>query len=230
MTRPSILLVASSHSAGWYLPEFAHPYAILSPHTDITVASPAGGKTTLDPVSVELFKDDAVCTEFKNTKEHLWMNTRKLEDFADKVDEFDAIFFIGGFGPMFDLVDNPVSTGIITKFHVANKLVAALCHGSAALLKATLPDGTLFLKGHRVTGFSGQEEIDVDRQKDMPFHLENALNTASNGFYEKAPKAWESKVIITKGGKLVTGQNPGSAEGTGKAILKVLLEGSTQDE
>lgn len=79
-------------------PEFAHPWYILSPHFDIVIASPKGGATTLDPVSVELFKDDAQCVEFKNTKEDLWKNTEKLDNFIGKAAEFDALFYIGGFG------------------------------------------------------------------------------------------------------------------------------------
>lgn len=123
---------------------------------------------------------------------------------------------------MFDLVDNPVSTQLIREFHEASKPVTLLCHGAAAILKATLADGSLLIKGHRITGFSGQEELDVDRQKDMPFHLENALNTASDGFYEKAAKAWDPKVIVTANGKILSGQNPGSAHQLAVELLKVL--------
>jgi putative intracellular protease/amidase len=128
---------------------------------------------------------------------------------------------------MFDLVENPASAQLIREFWEASKIVSSLCHGSAALLKATLANGTLLIKGHRVTGFSGQEELDVDRQKDMPFHLENALNTASDGFYEKAPQAWAPKVIVTANGRLLSGQNPASAHPLAVAILKV-LQGSVE--
>lgn len=123
---------------------------------------------------------------------------------------------------MFDLVENPVSIQLLREFRSAGKIITTLCHGSAALTKATLADGTLLIKGHRVTGFSGQEEIDVDRQKDMPFHLENALNTASDGFYEKAAAAWAPKVVVTDDGKLLSGQNPNSALPLSQALLKVL--------
>jgi hypothetical protein len=118
MTRPKVLLVASSSSQGWYLvsesylcqsssciltfvcwqPELAHPYTILEPYCDLTLASPNGGATVCDPVSVELFKNDEVCVDFKNTKESLWMNTEKLDAFSGRATEFDSIFIIGGFG------------------------------------------------------------------------------------------------------------------------------------
>ena len=123
---------------------------------------------------------------------------------------------------MFDLVDDPVSIKLIREFHDASTMVSALCHGTATLLKVPLADGTLLIRGQRVTGFSDQEEIDVDRQQDMPFHLEKALNTASDGIYEKAPKAWGPKVFVTANGKLLTRQNPASAYPLAVEILKVI--------
>ena len=206
---------------GWYLPELAHPYDVLSRDFAITVASPQGGATVLDPVSVQLYTD-SVSAEFKETKEQLWKETEELGNLIGKAAEYEAILYIGGFGPMFDLVDNTVSHQLIREFWEAGKMVAAVCHGSAALLKAKLANGDLLLKGRRVTGFSNQEEIEVDRQKDMPFHLETALNVASNGFYEKAPAAWAPKAIVTANGKLLTGQNPSSAGPLAEEILKVL--------
>ena len=206
---------------GWYLPELAHPYGILSRDFEVTVVSPLGGATVLDPVSIQLFTDRA-SVEFKDTKQHVWKETPALATFSGKAADYAAILYIGGFGPMFDLVDNATSHALIREFWEAGKMVAAVCHGSAALLKATLADGELLLKNHRVTGFSNQEEIEVDREKDMPFHLETALNVASNGFYEKAPAAWGPKVIVTANGKLLTGQNPLSAEPLAEKIVEVL--------
>jgi putative intracellular protease/amidase len=125
---------------------------------------------------------------------------------------------------MFDLVDNEVSTSLIREFHEADRIVTTLCHGAAALLNARLSDGTLFIKGQSLTGFSNEEEIAVDRQKDMPFHLETYLNNASEGGYKKAEKAWDPLVVVSEKKKFVTGQNPGSAEGTAKALLKMMKE------
>jgi putative intracellular protease/amidase len=127
---------------------------------------------------------------------------------------------------MFDLVDNEVSTSLIREFHESGKIVATLCHGAAALLNAKLSDGTLLVKGENITGFSNVEEIAVDRQKDMPFHLETYLNNASEGGYKKAEKAWDPLVVVSEKKKLVTGQNPASAEGTGEALLKMIKESS----
>lgn len=84
-------------------PEFAHPYEVLAPECDITIASPKGGATILDPVSVQLFKDDAYSMEFAQTKEKLWTETEKLESFLGRAKEFTAILYVGGFGRRFSV-------------------------------------------------------------------------------------------------------------------------------
>jgi len=203
-------------------PEFAHPYEVLAPYCDFVVASPNGGATTLDPMSVELFKDDAYCMEFAQTKGQLWLETQKLESFLGRATDFAAIFYVGGFGPMFDLVDNLASIKLIREFYDASRYVVALCHGTAALLNVTLADGSHLILRERVTGFSNQEEIDVDREKDMPFHLEDALNQASGGYYEKSGRAWNPHVIVSSTKRLLVGQNPASAKPLAIELLKKL--------
>ncbi|KAM3070996.1 hypothetical protein ACMFMG_009902 [Clarireedia jacksonii] len=104
--KPKVLFVLSSHPVmgdsgnptGWYLPEFAHPYEVLSPHADIVVASPAGGAAPLDPASVDASKEDKVAMTFLKEKEPLWKTTEKLESFLGRANEFDAIFYVGGHG------------------------------------------------------------------------------------------------------------------------------------
>lgn len=134
----------------------------------------------------------------------------------------------GGFDflAMFDPVDNPVSIKLIREFYEADRIVSAVCHGSAALLNATLADGSHLIAGEGVTGFSNAEEIAVDRQKDMPFHLEDALDKASDGHYAKADEAWAPKVIVSSTKKLLTGQNPASARGLAVELLKKVKEES----
>jgi putative intracellular protease/amidase len=122
---------------------------------------------------------------------------------------------------MFDLVDNEVSTKLIREFYESDLIVSAVCHGSAALLNATLADGTKFILNEPVTGFSNAEEIAVDRQKDMPFHLETALDVASGGNYEKAAEAWAPHVVVSRTKRLATGQNPASAKPLAEALLKM---------
>ncbi|KFY81191.1 hypothetical protein V499_00017 [Pseudogymnoascus sp. VKM F-103] len=90
---------------------------------------------------------------------------------------------------MFDLVDDATSIKLIREFHESLRTVVALCYSAAALLNVKLADGSRYINGEKVTGFSNKEEIAVDRQKDMPFHLEDALNNASSGNYERSEKA-----------------------------------------
>ena len=125
---------------------------------------------------------------------------------------------------MFDLVDNATSIKLIREFYDDSRIVAAVCHGSAALLNVTLGDGSKLIAGERITGFSNAEEIAVDRQKDMPFHLETYLDSASNGHYEKSEEAWAPKVIVSSTKKLLTGQNPASAKGVAIELLKKVQE------
>lgn len=124
---------------------------------------------------------------------------------------------------MFDLADNPTSGQLIREFYEADRIVSAVCHGSAALLSAKLADGSFLVAGEKITGFSNEEEIAVDRQKDMPFHLEDALDKASSGSYEKSAKAWEPHVIVSSTKRLLTGQNPASAKGLAEELLKKVL-------
>ncbi|RFU31118.1 hypothetical protein B7463_g5207, partial [Scytalidium lignicola] len=228
-TKPKVLFVLTSHNVmgntdkptGWYLPEFAHPYEVLSPYAEIVVASPAGGEAPIDQGSVQMFKDE-VSVSFLNTKSKLWKNTEKLSQFTGKAKYFSAVFYVGGHGPMWDIYNDANSLQIIREFYESGKVVAAVCHGSAALVKAKLSDGTPLIAGADVTGFSNAEEDAVGLSPAMPFMLETELNKISGGKYLKAADPWAEKVVVSKGGRLITGQNPASAEGTGKAILKAI--------
>jgi len=228
MSQPKVLIVLTSHKelgntgkpTGWYLPEFAHPYNVLAPKAQITIASPAGGEAPLDPASVELFKADQVSVDFLNTKSALWKNTEKLSDFLGHAKDFDAIFYVGGHGPMFDLAVSKTSHDLIREFIGADKVISAVCHGPAAFAYVQTQAGKSILDGYPVTGFSNAEEDSVGLTSAMPFLLEDELKKASGGKYEKAAEPWGEKVVVTNGGKLITGQNPASAAGVGEAILK----------
>jgi len=125
---------------------------------------------------------------------------------------------------MFDLVDNEVSFQLIREFHEAGRVVSAVCHGSAALVNATLADGTKLIAGEAVTGFSNEEEVIAKRPQDMPFSLEEALDKASGGKYEKAKEPWAPHVVTSglKTKKLLTGQNPASARPFAEELLKFI--------
>ena len=208
-------------------PEFAHPYQVLAPHAQIIVASPAGGEAPLDPSSVEMFKDDKASTDFLNTKEAIWKSTEKLSKFVGHAQDFDAIFYVGGHGPMFDLATDQNSLQIIREFYEAGRIVSAVCHGPAVLVNAKLSNGIYVIDGASVTGFSNTEEEAVGLTSAMPFSLEDELNKASGGKFVKADEDWGEKVVVANGGKLITGQNPASAAGVGKAIYAAIFGKST---
>ncbi|KAI4914229.1 uncharacterized protein J4E92_009643 [Alternaria infectoria] len=227
MSKPNILFVLTSHNklgdtgkpTGWYLPELAHPYHVLHSKANITVASPKGGGSPLDPASVEAAKDD-VSVNFLKNNEQVWKTTQKLSDFKGKAQDFDAIFYVGGHGPMFDLVDDATSQQLIREFWEADKIVSAVCHAPAVFYDAKLSDGSLLVAGKEVTAFTNAEEEQVGLSKVVPFLPEDALNKASGGKFVKAAEPWGEKVAIS--GRLITGQNPSSATAVGEAIAKAL--------
>ncbi|KAH9837496.1 Glyoxalase activity of DJ-1 [Teratosphaeria destructans] len=227
---PKVLFVLSSHeqlgntgkTTGWYLPEFAHPYYKLEGKADITIASPKGGAAPLDPSSVEMFKEDAESSKFLKEKESLWKNTEKLSNYLGKAHQFDAVFYVGGHGPMFDLAVDPESQQLIREFYEAGKTTSAVCHGPAAFVNVKLSDGSYLVSGQEVTGFSNAEEDQVGLSPAMPFMLETALKE-KGGKVVLADHPWGAKVVASgKGGKLITGQNPASAAGVGEKILESL--------
>lgn len=184
----------------------------------MTIASPAGGEAPLDPASVEPFKSDEGAVAFLQ-KKHLWENTAKLATFLGHADDFDAIFYPGGHGPMFDLAVAHNSQKLIAEFAEKGKVLSAVCHGPAAFVNVKLSDGKHLLEGKTVTGFTNVEEEQVGLTKVVPFLLEDALIKAG-AKVEKADEPWGEKVVVD--GKLITGQNPASAKAVGEAIVKAL--------
>ncbi|KAM5386757.1 hypothetical protein ACJZ2D_000050 [Fusarium nematophilum] len=228
-SKPKVLVVLTSadkvpksgKQIGWYLPELAHPFEILNHSVELVYASPKGGVSPLDPVSVEIFKDDPVCKNFLENHQSVWHNTAKLSDFAGRASEFDAIFFPGGHGPMVDLVDDQDSKGLIRDFHAQDKVISAVCHGPAALVNATTVTGEPLLKGVRVTGFDNVGEEMFQFTEDMDFSLEDRLGEISGGNYVKAADGPLGEMVVVDG-KIITGQNPASSKRVGEAIAKIL--------
>ncbi|KAI1400486.1 ThiJ/PfpI family protein [Hypoxylon fuscum] len=229
---PKVLVILTSYGeildsdgkaiqkTGWYLPEFGHPYDILAPKCELVIASPKGGVAPLDPSSLQPWiQDDAPSASFYNTKKALWENTAKISDFLGRADEFAAVFYPGGHGPMFDIATDADSIALIAEFWTKGKVVAAVCHGPAAFVNVTLPGGEHILKGKDVSGFSSAEEDAVGMSQYMPFVLEDKIK-AGGAVYHKAPEMWAPTVRVD--GKLITGQNPASAKGVGEAIAVAL--------
>ncbi|KAK4651844.1 hypothetical protein QC762_600120 [Podospora pseudocomata] len=228
---PSILVVLTSHAdladtgkkTGWYLSEFSHPHHVFassSPPPKITVASPRGGAAPLDQSSIEAAKDDEISVEFLHKQSALWEATTPLSQILQQgIDSYDALFFPGGHGPMFDLAGDKESQEIVKRFWEAGKIVSAVCHGPAALVNVKLSNGYYLLKGKKVTAFSNSEEDGVGLSEKMPFMLETRIKEVG-AEYEKAGQDWGEKLVVD--GKLITGQNPASAKAVGEAILKVI--------
>lgn len=143
-------------------------------------------------------------------------NTVKLSTVSP--DDFDAVFFPGGHGPLWDLAEDRTSIGLIERLYAAGKPVAAVCHGPAVLRHAKGPDGALLVKGKTVTGFTNTEEAAVGLTDVVPFSVEDTLK-ANGGRFSKA-EDWASHAVVD--GNLITGQNPGSSEATAKALLEAL--------
>ncbi|KAJ7084111.1 class I glutamine amidotransferase-like protein [Mycena epipterygia] len=212
---PSILFVLTSAKTltgahtGCYLSKAAHPYYILAPHTTIDFASPAGANPPIDPTSVKLFASDAERTKFLADEEvqRKLASAKKLSVVSSK--DYDAIFYVGGHGPPIDLAVDPINIKLASEFFQAGKVTSVVCHGPAALVGVTDAEGKSIFAGRSATGFTNAEETQIDKVKDVPFLLEDKLNSLGAKF-EKADELWDAR------------QNPNSAKFVGEAILKAL--------
>ncbi|KAL2681183.1 hypothetical protein Neosp_008790 [[Neocosmospora] mangrovei] len=228
-SKPRILVVltsadkvpASGKPIGWYLSELAHPFHILHDKADFVFASPKGGEAPLDQLSVEMSMEDPVCKDFLENHSSTWRETRKLSEVTGHTSEFDAVFYPGGHGPMFDLVSDPHSLRILRDLHAEDKVIVAVCHGPAALVNAKTADGEYIIQGREVTGFDDVGEEMFGYDKDVAFSLQGLLNERSGGKYSKADDGPLGKKVIVDG-KLITGQNPASAYDVGRELAKAL--------
>lgn len=207
----------TGHKTGFWVEEFAAPYYVLADAgAEVTLASPKGGQPPIDPKSeLPEFQTEAT-TRFKQDKalQQKLATTMKLNE-ADASD-YDAVFYPGGHGPLWDLSNDPGSIALIETFYRQHKPVAFVCHAPAALLKVKGPDGAPLVKGKEVTGFSNTEEEAVQLTNVVPFLLEDELKKLG-GIYSKGHD-WHSYAL--KDGLLITGQNPGSSA----AVAQILME------
>ena len=222
-----ILMVLTSHDrlgqtgekTGFWLEEFAAPYYVFKDAgAEIVLASPQGGLPPLDPKSDAPDAQTAATGRFRADAEatKALASTHKLSDVV--CDAFDALFYPGGHGPLWDLAENLDSIGLIETMYAAGKPVAAVCHAPAVLRHTNGPDGTPLVKGKSVTGFTNTEEAAVGLTDIVPFLIEDMLQ-ANGGQYSKRDD-WQRYVITD--GNLVTGQNPASSEDAARAVLALL--------
>ena len=223
-----ILMVLTSHDqlgntgrkTGFWLEEFAAPYFVFKDAgVQLTLASPKGGQPPIDPKSDLPENQTEAMARFKKDQaaQAALSKTVKLSDV--KAEDFDTIFYVGGHGPMWDLVDNPVSIALIESFYNSGKPVAAVCHSPAVFHRVTYK-GEPLVKGKRVTGFTNGEEEAVQLTHVVPFLVEDELKRVG-GLYEKAPD-WQSYAIVD--GRLITGQNPASSTAAAQALLTVFAQ------
>lgn len=222
-----ILFVLTSHDTlgntgkktGFWVEEFASPYyTLLDNGAKITIATPKGGAAPIDPSSdspeaatdaTKRFDTDA------KAKERI-ANTEILADMNPN--DFDAVFYPGGHGPLWDLANDATSIKLIETFNRQDKPIAFVCHAPAALKDVKNADGNPLVKGKKVTGFTNTEEAAVQLTDVVPFLVEDMLND-NGGIYSKKGD-WEAYVV--QDGNLITGQNPASSELVANKLLEHL--------
>jgi len=222
-----ILMVLTSHDklgttgekTGFWLEEFAAPYYVFKDAgAKVVLASPLGGQPPLDPKSdapdfqteaTHRFKDDSAAQKVLSS-------TLKLAEVSAA--DFDAVFYPGGHGPLWDLAEDPSSIALIEAMLAAGKPVATVCHAPGVLRHPKTSDGTFVVQGKTVTGFTNSEEEAVGLTKVVPFLVEDMLKQ-NGGKYSKA-QDWHPHVVTD--GLLITGQNPASSEPAAKALLEKL--------
>ncbi len=217
-----ILMLVTSHgdiegvpTTGIWFTEFSEPFAAFrAAGAEVTVASPRGGPSPVDPRGYPKVGEIA---EVRDALERLNATAHVT---GVKHDDFDGIFLPGGHGPMFDNATDPAVKKLIASFWTANKPVSAVCHGPAGLLDVVLPGGTTLLRGRRVTGFAKEEDAADALFQYMPFSLQERMEREGAQFVARPPRTAHAEVD----GLLVTGQNPASASVTAEAFLGVLRE------
>ena len=226
MTK-NILMVLTSHAelgnsgekTGFWVEEFAAPYyAFIDAGATVTLASPMGGQPPIDPKSEleDFLTPSTKRFDADETAQSLMANTAKLADI--KASDYDAVFYPGGHGPLWDLTDNHESITLIESFLATNKPVAAVCHATAAFLNIKDSAGEFVVKGKAVTGFTNSEEDAVQLTDIVPFLLEDEL-IKRGGDYQKVAD-WNAFAV--QDGLLISGQNPASSELAAEKLLATL--------
>jgi len=225
----NILMVLTSHDqlgdtgekTGFWLEEFAAPYYVLKEagHT-LTLASPKGGQPPLDPKSdLPDFQTEAT-KRFKvdSDAQAQLASTQKLDEIDPA--NFDAVFYPGGHGPLWDLANSAKSRSIIEETIGAGKPVALVCHAPAVLKDVQSEDGSPLVRGKRITGFTNSEEAAVHLTDVVPFLLQDELSELGGNFSQ----AGDFQPYVIRDGLLITGQNPASSEPAARTLLEVLQE------
>lgn len=213
MVTTSYGRIDEAHPTGLWFEEFAVPFERFTAEGYlVTAASIKGGAVPIDPRSEPPEPSSLQVVGPRETLKH----TQRLMEVD--VSEYDAVFFPGGHGTMFDFPPSHDVAGLVTRFLEEGRVVAAVCHGPAALVSAKSSDGAPLVKGRRLTAFTDDEEREVKLDRVVPFLLESRLRELG-AVVEIAPN-WQAKVVTD--GKLVTGQNPQSSLATAEAVIAAL--------
>ena len=211
--------LAKRVKTGFWLEELAAPYyTFIDAGADVTLASPAGGQPPLDPKSNEPDAQTETTKRFEADEVAMQAlaNTHKLSEVLNQ--DFDAVFYPGGHGPLWDLTKDQHSISLIEQTLQTNKPVALVCHAPGVLRDVKNAEGRPIVEGKSVTGFSNTEEDGVGLTDIVPFLVEDTLKE-KGGQYSKA-EDWQ--VHVQQDGLLITGQNPASSAATAEALLKLL--------
>ena len=209
----------TGHKTGFWLEEFAAPYYVFKDAgATLTLSSPLGGQPPLDPKSDDEASQTTATRRFKSdtAAQQALADTVKLSTL--NASNFDAVFYPGGHGPLWDLAEDATSVALIDAMTAASKPVAAVCHAPGVLRHARTPDGQSLLKGKNVTGFTNTEEEAAGLSKVVPFLVEDMLKEQGGNFSKAAD--WQPHVVVD--GLLITGQNPASSEAAARALLAML--------
>lgn len=208
--------MTDAHKTGIWFEEYAVPAGIFKQAGNkITVASVSGGAAPIDPRSMPENTDDALTQQALAELK----NTAVLRDV--KLSDYDAVFFPGGHGTMYDLPTSAEVSKTIGEFLESGRAVGAVCHGPAAFVGATYSDGTPIVKGRKLTSFTNEEEHAVELDEVVPFLLQTRL-TELGAEFVTSPN-WHDHVVVD--GKLITGQNPQSSGSAAKALLQAVENG-----
>lgn len=205
---------------GLWLSELTHIYHSAKENAyDITIASPNGGDTPIDPESLKPLVLDHISKDYWNDTgfRDLLRHSKSLQEVFDQ--EFNIVYLAGGHGTMYDFPDNVLLQQIIKNHYEKNQIVAAICHGVGGLLNVKLSNGEYLIKDKTITGFNWFEESLARRKKKVPFNLEAALKERGAN-YKKAFIPMTSKVVTDA--KLITGQNPFSSKEMAKVVIEEL--------
>jgi putative intracellular protease/amidase len=225
LSAAKVLIVVTNHSelgdsgkkTGYYLPEVTHPYfKFVEAGHEVDFASPLGGKAPMDEKSRDL--SDSYNKKFLDNPNLIGQLDKTIALSKIKPKDYQAIVFAGGHGTMWDFRSSKVIKNLTREIYEKGGIVAAVCHGPAALLDVALSNGQYLLKNRKVTGFTNEEEEIVKLTKTMPFLLETKMREQGATFLKADP--WQEKVVTDQ--RVVTGQNPASASKLALEVIKLI--------